>query len=347
MSAPAPAIVKIGAPSDIVAAVPHLLGFHPQESLVLVSLRGPRKRSSLVARVDLPPPEQHADLARHLAGSMRQDGARAVLLVCFTQEPDADGELARRGLFEAQREALLEVGIDVEVALLVRDGRWWSYDCTGECCPAEGTALPGVLQGAAARIAAESALRGQVLAADRAELERRVRGPVALQYAVLDRLTRAMADELLEGAPLGSAAGDGPTLALLRELVERRAAGGGYPSDAEAVLVVVGLHSRRARDEVTTWALDRHRLELEDVLAHVCRAAVDEVCAPVCTTLATVAYANGSGTLANVAIDRALAADPAYPMARLLLQSILDQVTPTRVRKTLRRVRADLRGRRR
>ena len=50
-----PTRIRLGGPSDILAVLPYQLGFHPRESLVVVSLHG--TRMGLVQRIDLPPPE--------------------------------------------------------------------------------------------------------------------------------------------------------------------------------------------------------------------------------------------------------------------------------------------------
>jgi len=58
--------VRLSSPADILAAVPHLLGFHPAQSLVVIGAGGPRDRVKLGFRYDLPDPP-HAGTARHIA----------------------------------------------------------------------------------------------------------------------------------------------------------------------------------------------------------------------------------------------------------------------------------------
>src|SRR3712207_3632926 len=50
----AAAVARLSSPGEILAVLPSLCGFRPQESLVLMSLRGQRQRLGLTARVDLP-----------------------------------------------------------------------------------------------------------------------------------------------------------------------------------------------------------------------------------------------------------------------------------------------------
>jgi hypothetical protein len=60
----------------------------PQESAVVLSLRGPRRRLGLTVRVDLPPPDGAAGSVPELAEPVRDrvdaDGGSASALVVFS-----------------------------------------------------------------------------------------------------------------------------------------------------------------------------------------------------------------------------------------------------------------------
>ena len=62
-------VLKATALRDVVAAVPFQCGFHPRRSVVVLSLRGPRKRVGQVTRADLPEPEDVDDAVAELARS--------------------------------------------------------------------------------------------------------------------------------------------------------------------------------------------------------------------------------------------------------------------------------------
>jgi len=79
--------LRVDEPRELLALVPFQLGFHPTESVVLVSLRHPHGQVGLVARADL------ADLADHdvgravaarLVGHLLSDGAAATAMVVYT-----------------------------------------------------------------------------------------------------------------------------------------------------------------------------------------------------------------------------------------------------------------------
>ena len=50
-------VLTLCSPAEVLATVPYMLGFQPADSVVLISLRGPRQRVGLTLRADLPRPE--------------------------------------------------------------------------------------------------------------------------------------------------------------------------------------------------------------------------------------------------------------------------------------------------
>src|ERR1022692_2213408 len=67
--------VRVGSADGILAVVPHLLGFHPTDSLVMLGIGGPHARIRLAFRYDLPdPPEDGlaADIAAPAATLLRR-----------------------------------------------------------------------------------------------------------------------------------------------------------------------------------------------------------------------------------------------------------------------------------
>ncbi len=333
----APAVARLSGPGEILAVLPSLCGFPPQESLVLLSLRGPRKRLGLTARVDLPEPPDEDGLAGLCADRMLADGASCVVVVVLS-------ELARRSsLVVAVRDALAERGVEVLEALHVRDGRWTSYACQGACCPAQGTPVPtappalGLLQ-------AEQVVTGRAVLPSRDDLVRSLAPPTLLAAAAAERrLEQAAQTWLRSRAEHGVVAARRSTLDHARALLDRVAAGASVgPVDAAAL--TVGLADVQARDAVATLILTREE-ELLSVLVQVARQVVAPDDAPVCTLLAWTAYARGEGALANVALDRALAGCPDYSLAVLLRCALDGGVHPDEVRSLARGTEQVLRGR--
>ena len=347
MSATPKTIVKISSPVDILGVVPHRIGFHPDESIVVICLHGARRRDGLVMRLDLAPIEHDDVVARDLATKTAHVKATSAVLVCYTEQSgDADG-LSRRHLIEALRGRLASHDIEVVEALLVQAGRWWSYLCdVPACCPPEGTELPASLTPAAAHYAAEVVADGGVVFTDRAELERSIRPPRnAVAEAVrAQAFDRAGPQVLATIQASGADALCAETIDLLKSLVRRWVDGSRELTADEAALVILGLGIKAARDEAATLLLDTDRDVLLALLAALARHADFAAAAPICTVLAWVAYAHGHGALANVAVERALDSDPDYEMARLIEGAMGRMIEPTAIRAVTRDVRRDLRA---
>ena len=115
--------VRLSSPADILAAVPHLLGFHPARSLVVIGAGGPRDRVKLGFRYDLPDPP-HAGIARriaeHAAGILA--GHRATTVIAVGYGP---GRLVTP-LLDVFTAAARQGGLSVRELLRVEDGRYWS-----------------------------------------------------------------------------------------------------------------------------------------------------------------------------------------------------------------------------
>jgi hypothetical protein len=337
MSNADPPVVRLTSPGDIAAAVPHLCGFVPTESLVAVSLRGERKRIGLTLRLDLLPPQLDDDVVEQVAGRLAHDGAAAMVLVIYTEE---QGSLLPRGqLVDALLADVERHGIAAMEALLVRGGRWSSYTCmAADCCPVEGTALPPP----ADLLAATAAYDGRVVLRDRDELVASLSPPGLLAArAAEQRLDEAVVRWIGQVEAQGREAAQRAAVAAVRGALTEQAL-----ADDVADAIVASLQDVGVRDEVATLALDHSEALLTLVLG-LARRSVAPYDVAVCTLVALVAWVRGDGALANVALDRALAGDPSYSMAMLLRAGLDGQLPPSAVRQWLRETRRGMQPRRR
>lgn len=126
-----PAVIRAHGPSDLVAMLPQLLGFRPQESLVLLALRGPRQRLELAMRIDVPADDAASEAVGALAVRARRAGADAVLALVVS-EHQPPGPVGAR-LAAALTERLAAQDLQVVDVLRVGHGRWWSGPCPPEC----------------------------------------------------------------------------------------------------------------------------------------------------------------------------------------------------------------------
>ncbi|MGH3389518.1 MAG: DUF4192 domain-containing protein [Actinomadura sp.] len=318
----------IRTPADLVSAVPYLLGFHPEDSLVVIGSGGPHGTCAL--RIDLPPAGVAAEaIADRFAQMLRRNDFPHAMLVGY-------GSADRvTPLIDAARPALAECEVELHDALRVTGGRFWSYLCSDpDCCPVEGTPFDV----ATSIVAAQATFAGQVALAGRAELARTVAPLGGIARESMREATGRAENRLFEVFRAESDAARVRSrmaeegLPFLRELLARTGRGGRRPSDDEIAWLGVVLGYLRVRDEA--WV----RIDLTRPEAHIafwrdvlCRVEEQYAAAPACL-LAYAAFAAGNGGLANVALERAFDADPDYSMARLLHGLISTGAPPSSVR---------------
>ncbi len=330
-------VVRAGSPAALLRLVPHLLGFVPRTSLVVIGVAPPRDRIRVTLRYDLPdPPEADliAEIAAHALGVLGAQQLTAAVAVGYG--PETLVTPVARELREAARPA----EIDLREFLRVQDGRYWSYVCGNEaCCPAEGVPFDAT---AADPAEAEAlAAVGDRVLATRAAVAARVAPLGGIARESMRQATRRAERHIAQllarvrkSARLGAArhmiAAEG--LAAVGALIARYRDGGRFTSDYEIARVTVALRDLRVRDDA--WA----RMDPDHSGAHrrlwidVVRRAQPRYVAAPAALLAFVAWQSGEGALANVALDRALADDPRYSMALLLRQVITAGAPPSLAR---------------
>ena len=166
---PTPARVRVRGPGSLIAVVPHLLGFHPANSLVVLGIGGPHARIRLAFRYDLPdPPDQAraAGIAEHAAGILQRENLPLATVVGY-----GDGPLVTPAA-DVIRSALPAAGIEILDVIRVHEGRYWSCTCTSlSCCPPDGTPVTddpasAVLAEAGLTVRSDRAALAATLAAD-------------------------------------------------------------------------------------------------------------------------------------------------------------------------------------
>lgn len=327
--------IRLREPRDVLGVVPAMLGFHPEESVVLLCLGGPRRQVRITLRADLPA-HPSAAAVRELVDRASQAGAEAIVSAVYSEAPETagpHGELPHSGLVRHLRSVCKAGSIELLEVLLVGRGRWWSYLCRDpSCCPREGTVLPTEPSPEVVRYHAESVGRGALIWPRRADLEASIAPPGAeSRDAVADAFAEVEA-ELLERLAAGEAdLVRTETVHLLRDVHVGYRDGGGALDVESAARLAFGLHDIKARDEILGWSGGAHPGAFLAVLADLVRVVPPPDDAPACTVLAWAAYQAGDGALAQCALDRAVASDPGYNLA-LLLQHALDRaLTPARL----------------
>ena len=299
-------MTTLTSPHDLLAAVPFLIGYHPENSLVVIALAG--ESVGMAMRVDFPldpDPDQIDALATHLV----KDSCDAALLVSYLPSNVTDAEFIIAPLSEA-----LEMrGISIRESLEIKGERWRSLLCQDkDCCPPQGNAMPDI---SSSRVAAEQVAAGRRLPfrdldSLKAALSERKPDPQ------LNKLLKQVPDLDYEGGQLRAKQREAAvaTIELLKDFELQ-----GY-SDNKALiaLVLARLEDLQVRDYAMGITTSENIEALGTMWFSLLRMAPKQYLAPVATLYSAVCYENGDGTLAQRALDRAFEADLAYPLAKLL-----------------------------
>jgi hypothetical protein len=325
-TSPSDHTLRLRSPADVVEMVPYLLGFQPENSLVVLALKHDdgSDRVGVVARVDRAPVDS-ADVAEaldQLFAAVCRNGAEQVIAVFYGTRPGSDEVRALR--WAGQR-----AGCDLVDVLAVGERTWRSVVCRDtRCCPPGGHALPS----GAGELAAAATYAGMVARPDRASVE-----------AILASAPEAEHEALREDLAAADAALDRSVAAGLAGRVERSAIRAlfaasrrlGVLTAAETCRFGVALRRTAVRD--ACWiAVDERRIDGDGLWRELARRLPDKYAAAPLFLFGWLQWRSGNGTLATMAAQRALAADPDYSAAAMLhtaVQHGLNPFTTPRLRR--------------
>lgn len=312
--------LTLASPPDVLAAVPYLLGFTPTDSVVVIGLRA--KKIIFQVRADLPPAGTAGDLAAQVATVVARQRVEAAIVIGYGSEP------AVTPAIDALRESLDHRDIRTLEALRATSGRYWSALCTrSDCCPAGGTPYDV----STSAVAAAATVAGIGTVASREEFAARlapVVGPA--RESMRDAALRAdlRLCELLDERPSEPS---GPVLLAAGkaavDMAALRIAYHGQLDDDDVAWLALLLINPPVRDYAWSRVGDDVEMSI-DLWTEILRRAEPELVAPPATLLAFASWRDGDGALASIALERAYDADPNYPMARLLLDTIQHGVSP-------------------
>ncbi len=140
--------------------------------------------------------------------------------------------------------------------------------------------------------------------------------------ALMDRARRSAA-----GNPLRLVVSQGRR--AVREAIGVYRGGGRITDEDRFAWLAVTLVHLAVRDDAWARMVPEHRQAHLALWADIVRRAGGPWLPAPASLLAFTAWQSGDGTLANVALDRALAADPGYSMARLLRDILAAGVPPS------------------
>ncbi len=298
MTSPDPSTFVARNPTDLVAVVPAVLGFHPQDSVVLLTF-GP-VGGAFHARVDLPvEAEEHEAVAGVLVEAVLANQVRRAAVLLYTDDVELANAQAQVLLAR-----LLELGVEVIEVLRVDDGHWHPVPEDGS----GGTAYELETH----PFTAQRVFEGQVVHRDRAELADSLVGTDeddAIQVALAaTRFADLVAtSKEANGSSRGFLRSEARWLQCrIRSHLDDRLDNNGRldARDAGRLLVLASLMPTRdvAWAEITRDSSGPHVELWRDLV----RRSPRELLPGPASLLAFAAWQHGDGALAWCAIDRCL-----------------------------------------
>ncbi|MDR1152978.1 MAG: DUF4192 domain-containing protein [Bifidobacteriaceae bacterium] len=360
-----PSVIRVRSGADLLSCIPHRLGFTPRNSVVVLSVIGPRGRLGVAARLDLPHlrhPQAGPELAAYTAGVMADDGAQRAVIVRYpgAGDPPAhlDGPVRMLAGVVAARVERIEVWEVGEGRYAHLDARTWRPE--GEAGPAErlrGTVPAAAFAAAGSAPAASREALNALPGADRADVRRARRaasrawdqriqggtsGLVDWRSTMLD-MWRATLEAEAQALRVGERAAV-PDSRVLGEI----AAGVNDPAVRDAVIATIAgeedlanlaiLHEHwpAARsgmgallDPRTGTELDEDRGEAaERLLTHAAVRAISRRKGQLFGVVAWVAWTRGDGPRAALACDRAAECPGQVQLAQTIDQELRCGLSP-------------------
>lgn len=314
-------------PGALIAALPAVLGFVPEKSLVLVSLH--RGEMGAVMRADLSDALADDDMSRLAAvvAGPCPDAAIAVIIdadgarcqQCNQEYRDLAGDLA--DALADQQITLLAVHVVDRVGA---GGRWHCVDGCDAGGPVDDPAV--------SPLAVAAVVDGRRLYGSRADLQTVIAAVdldgAAAVATLVEGLEAAGADERT-GDP------DGCARRGVRGALDaaRRVSTGDSLSDAEVARLGYTLTDVVSRDVLYALAVGGEAGEAELLWTTLARRLPAPWRVEALVLLAFSAYVRGDGPLAGIALDEAMRCDPDHRMATMLDSALQSGMRPEQIRK--------------
>lgn len=321
--------ISVQSAADILAYVPHALGFTPEESFVLLTMHG--KRLGATLRVDALQDSNPAEFAKTIVGYLSNDhGADGALFILYSNQPTTEGEKPYTVHAHALDTALHAAGMPIRDSWLVTNEHWMTYFCdAAECCtPHPLTEIT------------DSALNARMIF-DGSNAERTTGADPAFtgdDTTALDRIAETVTGWVITDPTDWNA----PVMAENRALWQETA--GSKPDENTALQLIAALHTPNLRDRIIadtintdddlkefartligqyTGLPDWHRVDaIEKLITELFTYTPDEARAPLFSFLGWISWYKGRATIAARHLAKARETDPGHKLAQLLNQLV-------------------------
>lgn len=322
----APPPYTVRTPEDLLAVVPVLLGFEPEESVTVLTLgaRGGAtddRERGFHARVDLPSSDVGDEaldaeldamveslvepVARHRVG-------RVVVLVHSTRRATAG--LAGDRLVQALADRAPETEV---IEALHADGRRW-WPLLPDRATREGSGVPYDVRHHPLRL--------------RAVVDGRVTHPSRAALAATlddDGEGRARLEELWARRGPRRPAADAAEEAWVAAVVAEALAGGRVLHDAAALRLLLAVRDGRCRDAACRTLTRDRAVDHVALWRDLVRRSPEELRAAPAALLGLAAWVSGDGALAWCALDRCAEVEPSHGLAVLVATALQRAVPPS------------------
>ncbi|MGQ4597692.1 DUF4192 family protein [Nocardia sp. R6R-6] len=337
-------------PGELIAAIPAMLGFTPERSVVVLVLRHGAVEAAVVdavVRFDLDSPGGGRVLSGTLAAAVTRicgDEAASVLAVLVDDRAEEPQVHAQRHRCAAARFDVLVAALGRRLAFsgialggvwavrrIAAGQRWWNL---------AGPDRRGVLRDpAASMVALTHVLDGRQIRGSRSELTDLVAVDAPTGAEVAAHLENAL---VLARERYARAARRGDTSEYSRQALDyvlwqiANISSGAALTAPELAKLAAALRDRAVRDTMFALAVGDHAAAAEALWAALTRALSGPDRAEAAALLGYSAYVRGDGPLAGIALEAALEADPGHSMAVLLDTSLRLGMRPEQLRRLAR-----------
>ncbi|QFZ20554.1 DUF4192 domain-containing protein [Saccharothrix syringae] len=295
-----PSRPRLHDPGDLIAAVPHLMGYYPTDAVVINVVVDATIQVTMCSKLPVNAQSQHP-IEQLTAMVARYPGAAVAGIVVGDGTPTGD-TLPRKELVTQIRTVLAEHGVPSEMfwtAAITAGARWHDYD---DPCHTGVVSDPN-----SSVLAVTAAVQGLHAFDSREDLA------ALLRPDPQDALARRAA--LIEQLPERPA---GASYRLVLDQVARTVERSEALSDPDIAALAVALSDYMVRDACISTSAGDHARAAEQLWTELTRQCPAPHRAEPAALLAMSAYLRGNGVLASLALDRAQTAFPGHRLSGLL-----------------------------